>query len=684
MAGPDPNNKPRLIAFEVTRRCRYNCKHCRAEADRDFADDELTTEQCKKIIDAIASYHRCVLILTGGEPTERSDLCELVRHAAGTGLWVAMATCGYAIDEARLAALKEAGITALSISLDGATAQTHDAFRRTPGAFDAAVRAAAAARKVNLRFQINTTITRSNLVEVPVIADLAHRLGAYCFNPFILVPTGRGEEIADEILQPKQYAELLGDLLQMKSELPIELRVTCGPQYARLHREASDTPSGVHISGCMGGRGFGFISCHGDVQTCGFLDLPAGNLIENGYDFAAIWEQSKLLNEIRDLSSYKGRCGRCAYARLCGGCRARAYALTGDYLAEDPICWYESKNQDSGSTSPDLTAFQRRLCNRLQQGLPIDLQPFARLANELGCSETDVLDETRRLRQSGVIRRIAAMRNHRALGLHSTLVAAAVPRGLLPSVIETVNGLAGVSHNYLRRHKFNLWFTLQDRTPQRIDATLAEMGTRFGVTFHSLPVVNVFKLDVRFDIVHPDQVLLEDVVPIPSDKPVRLNEAHRQLLSQLQGGIEVIPRPFDRFTSAERDIEKSLVLLRELIDLGVVRRIAAVLDHRRLGFTANVLFAVQSPKDRVVETGTRLARFGTVSHCYERRTFEGWPYNLFAMLHGRNMNQIERTVEQFLEPAQGQNASNPDIQAYELLPTEAELKKQPVQLSLST
>lgn len=121
--------------------------------------------------------------------------------------------------------------------------------------------------------------------------------------------------------------------------------MTCGPQYARLFREMNAETPKVHVSGCMGGRGFGFISHRGDVQTCGFLDVSAGNLIENGYDFAAIWDRSPFLNEIRDLPAYKGRCGRCAYVTVCGGCRARAYTMTGDYLAADPVCWYEPKGK---------------------------------------------------------------------------------------------------------------------------------------------------------------------------------------------------------------------------------------------------------------------------------------------------------------------------------------------------
>jgi len=339
------NNKPRLLAFEVTRRCRFNCRHCRADADGAARRDELSTQQWKRILDAVAAYEKCVVIMTGGEPTEREDIVELVRHGRDAGLRMVMATCGYAIDDASLAALKEAGVMALSFSLDGATARTHDAFRRTDGAFETVLRATETARRVGVRFQINTTITRSNLHEVPAIADLARRLGAYCYNPFILVPTGRGEEITEEILEPRQYAELLAELLQLRSGLGIELRVTCGPQYARLFREMNAESPKVHISGCMGGRGFGFISHRGDVQTCGFLAISPGNLVENGYDFAAIWERAPFLNEIRDLPAYKGKCGRCAYAKVCGGCRARAYTMTGDYLATDPICWYEPEGK---------------------------------------------------------------------------------------------------------------------------------------------------------------------------------------------------------------------------------------------------------------------------------------------------------------------------------------------------
>jgi radical SAM protein with 4Fe4S-binding SPASM domain len=333
--------KPGLIAFEVTRRCRFNCKHCRANASPAGDVKELTAEQCKKILKSVADFNKSTIILTGGEPMERDDIYELIRYGRSLGLRMVMATCGYTLNDESIAGLKQAGIAALSISLDGASSQSHDAFRQNDGAFDVALKAAQTARRTGMRFQINTTITKSNVTEVAAIAGLAEELGAYCFNPFILVPVGRGGKIADELLEPAEYEKLLKDLLELKLESAIQVRVTCGPGFSRLCREA-----GLEGNGCMAGRGFGFISYSGDVQTCGFLNISAGNLIENGFDFGKIWLQSEFLREIRNTSAYKGRCGLCEYVGICGGCRARAYAMTGDYLAADPICNYKTGGRD--------------------------------------------------------------------------------------------------------------------------------------------------------------------------------------------------------------------------------------------------------------------------------------------------------------------------------------------------
>jgi len=318
----------------------------------------------------------------------------------------------------------------------------------------------------------------------------------------------------------------------------------------------------------------------------------------------------------------------------------------------------------------ELTDFQRQLCNRLQRGLPLCSQPYAEIARELDSSERDVLEQTNELKAAGIIRRVAAVLNHRALGYSSTLVTAHVPQEQLPLVTEAVNALAGVSHNYLRQHRFNMWFTLQEESSAQVRATLRNLQTRFGIDFHSLPVTKIFKLDVRFDVESDDDVLLQDVERAPKGEPVKLTEVHRQVLAGLQGGLAVTSRPFEKVRPEGMSESDLFARLTELIDRDVIRRIAGVLNHHKLGFTANVMFAGQVDPEHVVEAGRWLAHSGTVSHCYERAVFEGWPYNLFAMLHGRTMAQIQHTLDNL--------AATGHVRSFELLPTQAELKKQPV------
>jgi AdoMet-dependent heme synthase len=334
--------KPRLIAFEITRRCRYHCKHCRASAGP-AGGEELSTKQCKKIIASIAEFAKPILILTGGEPMERPDLYDIIEYAKEKGLRVVMATCGYLLDDESLIKLKKAGVSALSFSIDGATAETHDHFRDTTGAFDTVIKAAELARKAKMSFQINTTIHKYNAGELIGIADLAKRLGAICFNTFMLVPTGRAAEMDDAVLDPIQYEYILNELLRIKLKKEIDVRVTCGPAFARICEQAKARGLVAESNGCMGGKGFGFISFKGDVQTCGFLDIPAGNLVDNSFNFAKIWRESPFLNEIRDTAGFEGKCGECEYVEVCGGCKARAMAMMGNYLAGDPICGYAPK-----------------------------------------------------------------------------------------------------------------------------------------------------------------------------------------------------------------------------------------------------------------------------------------------------------------------------------------------------
>ncbi|MBN1815967.1 MAG: radical SAM protein [Sedimentisphaerales bacterium] len=334
-SNPDPV-RPRIIAFEVTRRCPLRCRHCRAAAYQGGADP-LSTEQCRRILDGIADFNTCVIILTGGEPMERKDIFELTRYGRSLGLRMVMATCGFHINDQSILQLKEAGILAFSFSLDGATSKTHDAFRGIDGAFDTVLHAVEKAKQTEIRFQINTTITKLNLHEVPAIADLAVKLGAYCFNPFILVPVGRADELRDLILDPDQYEQLLKDMAALKQHSSIEVRLTCGPQFARVARQEK-IDGADRIAGCLAATEFAFISHTGQVQTCGFLNVSAGSLVDNGYDFKEIWLHSEYLNSLRDHNLYKGACGSCGYLAYCRGCRARAYTMLGDYLQQDPIC----------------------------------------------------------------------------------------------------------------------------------------------------------------------------------------------------------------------------------------------------------------------------------------------------------------------------------------------------------
>ena len=273
---------------------------------------------------------------------ESEDIYELIEYGNNIGHRMAMATCGYPINDDSIKKLKNAGVLTLSFSLDGSDAVSHDSFRRVTGAFEITLAAIEKSRRNNIRFQINTTITRRNIEHIPKIAQLTKELGAYCFNPFILVPTGRGSAISDEILKPDRYERLLIELIDLKSENSIDVRLTCGPQFSRIMVQAE--PKAFlrkrKSKGCMEGGDFAFISYRDDAQTCGFLNISAGNLIDNGYNFGDTWENSTLLNNIRNLLLHRGKC---EFVESCGGYRARAYTMTCNFLASDPICDYQPK-----------------------------------------------------------------------------------------------------------------------------------------------------------------------------------------------------------------------------------------------------------------------------------------------------------------------------------------------------
>jgi heme b synthase len=299
-------------------------------------------------IDEVAALGSPILILSGGEPLVRDDVYDLARYGTDQGLRVVLATNGTLLDPDVVLKMKAAGIQRVSVSIDGSTAQTHDGFRGVPGAFGKAMQGIKALREGGLGFQINTTITRRNLDQIESILKLAQDVGAEALHIFLLVPTGRGESLVDEEIPAGDYETVLRWFYDQKKTAGLELKATCAPHYFRIMRQKA-AKEGLEINmenfgyeafsrGCLGGISFCFVSSTGDVQPCGYLPVLAGNIREKG--FRAIWEDSELFNSLRDYDLLKGKCGICSYRDVCGGCRARAYAATGDYLAEEPYCIY--------------------------------------------------------------------------------------------------------------------------------------------------------------------------------------------------------------------------------------------------------------------------------------------------------------------------------------------------------
>jgi len=357
--GKDRESSLRLVAWEVTRNCNLSCIHCRAAATMGPYLDELDTDASLALLDQISEVGKPVVILTGGEPLLRADIFEIARHGTQKGLRMVMAPNGTLITETIAKEMVEAGIQRISISLDGATRESHDRFRQVDGAFNGAIRGIEWAKQAGLDFQINTTITRQNLEELPKIQELAVNLGAVAHHIFLLVPTGRGKYIVDQEISAQQYEQALNWFYDQRDKAPLQLKATCAPHYYRILRErAREEGKTVTFKthgldavtrGCLGGIGFCFISHTGIVQPCGFLDLNCGNVKKT--PFKVIWNESEVFKALRNYNNLKGKCGKCEYRKVCGGCRARAYEATGDYLAEEPLCAY----QPQASTSKILS-----------------------------------------------------------------------------------------------------------------------------------------------------------------------------------------------------------------------------------------------------------------------------------------------------------------------------------------
>ncbi len=384
---------PRLIFWEVTKGCNLRCIHCRATATELMSPADLPTEKALDIISQIANFGSPILVLSGGEPLYRHDIFQLAEYATSRGLRVALATNGTLVTKDVAQKIKQAGIKRVSISLDGSDAETHDSFRGIPGAFDAAVYGMRNLQALGVSVQINTTIARHNAHQLPAVLDLARSLGADALHTFLLVPVGCGVDIAKEqMVEPEEYERMLNWFYDQSLEGGIELKATCAPHYFRVarQRKAADrlagrnqvtapAPSaneigptdmtmpgstGINLKpaggppvghtghpgghpgdmnamtkGCLAGTGVCFISHEGEVFPCGYLPAIAGDLRKQS--FAEIWNDSDVFAQLRNDDNLKGKCGCCEFRHVCMGCRARAYAATGDFLAEEPFCVYE-------------------------------------------------------------------------------------------------------------------------------------------------------------------------------------------------------------------------------------------------------------------------------------------------------------------------------------------------------
>lgn len=347
---------PKWIAWEITGRCNLNCIHCRSASEMNTPEGIFDLPRAKALIEEFASFGSPAVVLTGGEPLLREDLFEIAAYGTEKGLRMCLATNGTLLNSETCRGIKESGIKIISLSLDGSTAEIHDDFRKQPGAFDATVRAANLLRNEGIPFLINSSFTKRNKDDIPNVYAKAKELGATAWYLFMIVPVGRGEDVMAELIDKDDYEKILEWHYELeKRETEMLVRPTCAPHYYRVfdqlsERDGENAPKRRSLKfstggakGCVAAQLIAFVGSNGEVKPCSYFPLSAGSLLEQS--FREIWYNSKLFRELRDFSSYKGKCGRCEYLNVCGGCRARAYAYYGNYLAPEPHCSYVPKRK---------------------------------------------------------------------------------------------------------------------------------------------------------------------------------------------------------------------------------------------------------------------------------------------------------------------------------------------------
>ena len=327
-----------IVSWNTTNACNMYCAHCYRDAGCK-AEEELSTQEAKTLLEQIARAGFKIMIFSGGEPLTRPDILELVAYATKLGLRSVFGTNGTLITLDMAQKLKAAGAMGMGISLDSLDKTKHDEFRRFDGAWDGAVRVMRNCRAVGLPFQIHTTVMDWNQAELEDMTDFAVELGAVAHHFFFLVPTGRARTIEEESLRAEAYEDVLTRIMKKQQQVPIELKPTCAPQFMRIADQLG-MKTRFH-RGCLAGTSYCIISPRGKVQPCAYLNMELGDVRETPFD--EIWKNSEVLQKLRTLE-YKGGCGSCSYKRACGGCRARAaYYHDGDYMAEEPWCLYHGR-----------------------------------------------------------------------------------------------------------------------------------------------------------------------------------------------------------------------------------------------------------------------------------------------------------------------------------------------------
>lgn len=341
---------PFMVSYSITRKCNLKCKHCYSGSVDEPAPDELSREEALRLIDDLSRWGIGLLIIDGGEPLCRDDLFDVISYASSRGIRTTIGSNGTLIDEVAARRMKEAGVMAVAISIDGADAQTHDSFRGVSGAFADALKGVEACREVGLPFQFNTVVRKETLSQLDDLVRMAVEYGADAAELFDLVAAGRAKEkCRGQVLSNEERRQAMEQLAELQADCPIVIRVPGCPMYPLLLQQKQIKPKHFppellmrvpyYGRGCAAGmpKGYVMVQCNGEVNPCMLLQVELGNIRRQS--IASIWENSPVLHQLRNRELLRGECGRCDYKLACTGCRGRAYEETGDMMATDPGCW---------------------------------------------------------------------------------------------------------------------------------------------------------------------------------------------------------------------------------------------------------------------------------------------------------------------------------------------------------